>query len=361
MRNLAASTAVLTALLALPAIAPAQLLGPDGVKVGDNVRVGPGGAQVGNVQVPVPTVQAPPQVTETVRQVTEPVRQVVEPVRQVVEPVRQVAEPVRRVTETVRQVTEPVRQVTEPAPSSGSSGSSGSGGGGDPAGSADPPPGASSDGSPAAGAPAPRGGGGGTAPAGDAEGVSAPRRSSAVRRERQIRRTVARLSGCLDELPSGQRRVLVLRGGVDTAPRTRRAVARRLGVPVARVRKMELRGLRRARGLARAGACGEPAAAVTSGDDTAGSVLASIEEGGTAAGAAESSSQSQDRAAQGQLTSEQEQGATRGAFAERAPQTPPALIPAQVGIPLAIALALVALATILGFYTPALRTRLRRR
>ena len=131
--------------------------------------------------------------------------------------------------------------------------------------------------------------------------------------------------------------MLVLRGGVDTAPRTRRAVARRLGVPVARVRRMELRGLRRARGLARAGACGEPATALTSGDGTAGAVLASTEEGGTASGA---QSQSPDRAAQGEITSEQERGATRGAFAERAPQTPPALIPAQVGIPLAIALAL---------------------
>ncbi len=87
-------------------------------------------------------------------------------------------------------------------------------------------------------------------------------------------------------------------------------------------------------------------------------MLASTEEGGSAV---RRPAQSPDRAAQGELTSEQERGATRGAFAERAPQTPPALIPAQVGIPLAIALALVALATILGFYTPALRTRLRRR
>ena len=81
----------------------------------------------------------------------------------------------------------------------------------------------------------------------------------------------------------------------------------------------------------------------------------------TTAAAGQSQSPSQSHAAQGEITSEQEQGATRGAFAERAPQTPPALIPPPVGIPIAIALALVALATIAGFYTPALRTRLRRR
>ena len=69
---------------------------------------------------------------------------------------------------------------------------------------------------------------------------------------------VTRLSGCLDELSTGQRRVLVLRAGLGARAGTasRRAVARRLDITVRRVGRLERSGLRQARALSRAGACG---------------------------------------------------------------------------------------------------------
>jgi hypothetical protein len=77
------------------------------------------------------------------------------------------------------------------------------------------------------------------------------------RRERRLRRTVRRLSGCLDALATGSRRVLVLRAGLGAhGPLSRRAVAERLDATVPQVARDERRGLRDLRGAARAGSCG---------------------------------------------------------------------------------------------------------
>ncbi|HTE63743.1 MAG TPA: hypothetical protein VK631_25520, partial [Solirubrobacteraceae bacterium] len=81
-----------------------------------------------------------------------------------------------------------------------------------------------------------------------------------VRRDRRLRRTVERLSGCLDTLGTMQRRVLVLRAGVGPGdPQTRRAVAQRLDTTVRRVGRVERRGLRALHGAAGAGRCGTSA------------------------------------------------------------------------------------------------------
>jgi hypothetical protein len=78
----------------------------------------------------------------------------------------------------------------------------------------------------------------------------------AVRRERRLRRVVGRLRGCLDGLPVLERRVLVLRAGVGPGgPRSRARVARGTNLSTRRVARLERRGLRRLRDLARGG-CG---------------------------------------------------------------------------------------------------------
>jgi len=78
----------------------------------------------------------------------------------------------------------------------------------------------------------------------------------AVRREQRLRRMVGRLRGCLDGLPVLERRVLILRVGVGPGgPRSRARVARATGLSTRRVARLETRGLRRLRGLARGG-CG---------------------------------------------------------------------------------------------------------
>jgi hypothetical protein len=64
---------------------------------------------------------------------------------------------------------------------------------------------------------------------------------------------------CLDELSRPQRRVLELRAGVGAAaPRSRRAVAKRLRITVRRVTRLERTGLRALRA-----ACGAPASTTT--------------------------------------------------------------------------------------------------
>jgi len=76
------------------------------------------------------------------------------------------------------------------------------------------------------------------------------------RSERRLRRAVRRLHACLDGLPTLERRVLVLRSGLGPRePRPRARVARVLDVSRAEVGRLERRGLRRLRGLARGG-CG---------------------------------------------------------------------------------------------------------
>jgi len=74
---------------------------------------------------------------------------------------------------------------------------------------------------------------------------------------------VLRLTGCLDTLPTFQRRVLVLRTGIgDTNPASRRQVARRLGANVKTVGRAETRGLRSLRRTSGDGGCGEPVSTV---------------------------------------------------------------------------------------------------
>jgi hypothetical protein len=90
-------------------------------------------------------------------------------------------------------------------------------------------------------------------------GVLAMPRPGALR-ERRLHRTVTRLRGCLDGLPAAERRVLVLRTGLGARrARSRARVARALDVTPRRVARLERRGLRRLRGLARGG-CGSAAA-----------------------------------------------------------------------------------------------------
>jgi hypothetical protein len=82
------------------------------------------------------------------------------------------------------------------------------------------------------------------------------RRTGPVKRERRLRETVARATGCLDDLSQGQRRVLRLRAGVGEQPaRSRTGVAERLNISVKRVARLETTGLRRLRTLAGRGAC----------------------------------------------------------------------------------------------------------
>jgi hypothetical protein len=76
------------------------------------------------------------------------------------------------------------------------------------------------------------------------------------KRDRELRRAVARLQGCLARVPRAERRVLVLRAGIGIArTRSRAEVARMTGLQRARVARLERRGLRQLRALGRAGAC----------------------------------------------------------------------------------------------------------
>jgi len=127
--------------------------------------------------------------------------------------------------------------------------------------------------------PAPR------APAARIRARSAARPPGPVhRRERRLRRTVARLSGCLDAIAGAQRRVLVLRAGLGPRrPQTRHAVARRLDTSVRRVARRERRGLRELRDAAGAGRCSAAAlvAAARRGGDSAGAGSGRPAAGGT--------------------------------------------------------------------------------
>jgi hypothetical protein len=90
--------------------------------------------------------------------------------------------------------------------------------------------------------------------------AAAGARSEARRRavyERRLRRTVARLAGCLYGVAPVDRRVLVLRAGPGRArPHSRAAVARRLALPLTRVTRSERRGLRSLRATNRFTGCG---------------------------------------------------------------------------------------------------------
>jgi hypothetical protein len=252
------------------------------------------------------------------------------------------------------------------APSGGGSGSSGAGGGSAPAPST-------------GGGGAPSGGGGSSAGAGGGTGTTRSRtvrspgaeresRTPAQRRraERRLRRTVARLDGCLDELAFNQRRVLELRAGVGAGPpQSRRGVARALDVPVVRVRRLERRGLRSARALARADNCGSAAAgagpiALPSGPsrpDAGGPITDAPE-----ASAGPASGGAVDRGASpsgGGFDS----GGVRGETSELAPPTLGDIGrrgKSATGTSLWVAAGLMLLAALAGFATPALGDRLRR-
>jgi hypothetical protein len=119
--------------------------------------------------------------------------------------------------------------------------------------------------------------------AGARSATSAPGRRAARRRaareptgpparERRLRRLVRALGDCLGALPAAQRRVLVLRAGVGPRPpRSRRAAAAVLDLPVSAVRHRERAGLARLRALG--GTCG---GAGPSGHAPPGSVFASL-------------------------------------------------------------------------------------
>jgi hypothetical protein len=93
----------------------------------------------------------------------------------------------------------------------------------------------------------------------------ASRAARARKRDRELRRAVARLQGCLGRVPRAERRVLTLRAGVGIArTRSRAEVARITHLRRASVARLERRGLRHLRALGRSGACAvTPAAAPT--------------------------------------------------------------------------------------------------
>ncbi len=120
-------------------------------------------------------------------------------------------------------------------------------------------------------APRPRSAGGPTRGGGSSSGRAArpttqqqQRRAAAGRgaRERRFRRDVRRLSGCISALPGLERRVLVLRAGLQgQRAHSRRFTARRLGISLRRTAAAERGGLRRLRRAGRSSGCATPAAA----------------------------------------------------------------------------------------------------
>jgi hypothetical protein len=191
-------------------------------------------------------------------------------------------------------------------------------------------------------------------------GSSSPGRTATARgrAERRLRRAVQRLDGCLDELPAAEQRVLVLRTGLGPArPRSRRSVADALDLGVGRVHRLERRGLRRARGLARAGACGgSPAADARTPRLPDGTPLVASRT------AVEPGEVGDAPAARGvRLVSERDSGAGDGGRGESRPRFRiriPLLGDSAAGTPIAIALGLILVAALAGFGAPHLRERL---
>ena len=180
------------------------------------------------------------------------------------------------------------------------------------------------------------------------------------RTERRLRRSVARLSGCLDELTGIQRRVLELRAGVGAAsPRTRQGVARVLDVRVQRVRRIERSGLRRARGLSRADACGGVAASGGAPVLPTGSLAGTAGGGGDTPG---DESLGGGTPGGGNNDSQTPNGGSGDVRGETATQPPPPALggprASPEGTSLWVAVGLMLLAALAGFATPALRDRL---
>jgi sigma-70-like protein len=92
-----------------------------------------------------------------------------------------------------------------------------------------------------------------------------------MRRERRLRRAVARYGSCLSRLPARQERVLALRVGLHGAPHSRRSVARMTGYSVKRVRRLEHAGVKRLVRMGHHGGCG-PATSTSAASAFAGGV-----------------------------------------------------------------------------------------
>jgi hypothetical protein len=93
---------------------------------------------------------------------------------------------------------------------------------------------------------------------------------------------VLRFQGCLDSVPSRERRVLELRAGVGSAhTRSRAEVARLTGLRKRSVARLERRGLTRLRTLANGGTCAG-ATRGAPGDATVAPAAASAQPGGAA-------------------------------------------------------------------------------
>jgi hypothetical protein len=171
---------------------------------------------------------------------------------------------------------------------------------------------------------------------------------------------VARLGGCLDDLASVQRRVLVLRSGYGRArPHSRRAVARMLDVRVRRVVRIERRGLREARTLSRAGACGGGGGAAMAAGGTAlvGGGGRGASGGGAVSASGNTDVPNRDTAASGSSSSGS--GDVRGESETRLPPPLGGGAGEPSGVSLAIGIVLILLALGAGFATPHLRGRLR--
>jgi hypothetical protein len=192
--------------------------------------------------------------------------------------------------------------------------------------------------------------------------VQRPGRAERRRADARLRRAVRRLSGCLDALQRAERRVLVLRAGLGAGPaRSRRGAARMLNVRTERVRRLERRGMRQIRKLARDG-CGGGAATDPSGGRL---VAASAGDGGGAGadGAAPSAARDSAGAAPRNGGGGQSGAAPNGRGGVRGEsdaRVPPLASGGKPGTDLTLAILLVLLAAAAGFAMPHLRSTLRR-
>ena len=256
-----------------------------------------------------------------------------------------------------------------PAPGGGGGAPTGGGGGSAPSG------GGSSAAASGGGGSTPASSGGGSSGGGD----TTTRRSHVVgsggagegrtpvqqrRAQRRLQRAVARLGGCLDQLASEQQRVLELRAGVGAGPpRTRRGVARVMDIRVKQVWRLERRGLRNARTVARSDGCGSAAA----GGGTIALASGPSRPDGTGPGSGSDSPEASagplvDGTETGPNGVETESAGVRGETPEPAPPdlgNAAGRIESVTGTSLWVAVALMLLAALAGFATPSLRDRLR--
>jgi hypothetical protein len=271
--------------------------------------------------------------------------------------------------------TEPVTARTAPVvPSSPSSDGGGSGAGGGGSGSGSGGGGTSgvgaSSGSASGGAPTSGGGSGpatdGDRPAGDRSNPGAVKRggkstpSASSEYERALRRVVRELASCLDSLPDSERRVLVLRSGLGDGPaRSRRGVARILDTRVQRVGRLERRGLRHARALARTDGCGGGGGVSVAGGAAANGVTPTSGGQAIAAGAVTAAQTGEDEDARGGSGAPT---ASRDDAGKRERPLLPTMPDGRFdGGDFILAIALILLAALAGFTTPYASERLGRR